>query len=104
MLEQDGVFIKDSGVCKGLGGLKPLDAALAPQAVIINLGQNDYGAPPHQPTTSQWVAAYTHFVRNITATYSSVRANDAGPPRFFLACGSGMRNAAGDPVLLLQNQ
>ena len=34
----------------------------------VAVGQNDYGAPPHRPTRTQWVAAYTSFLQNITAT------------------------------------
>ena len=63
----------------GLGGLEPLDTRLPPHAVVINLGQNDYGAG-HTPSSSLWVAAYSAFVRNISATYGT-------SPEFFLACG-----------------
>ena len=79
MCATDGVFIKTGGVCHGLGGLEPLDVSLPPHAVLINLGQNDYGAD-HIPNTTEWVAAYTDFVKNISATYRST-------PHFFLACG-----------------
>ena len=39
--------------CLGLGGDAPLDTTFAPQAVLINLGGNDYGKPPKCPTTAQ---------------------------------------------------
>ena len=81
MCATDGVFIKSKGVCSGLGGLEPLDVSAPPHAVIINLGQNDYGAG-HIPSSQMWISAYTNFVANITATYHA-----AIPPRFFLACG-----------------
>ena len=54
--------------CLGLGGDAPLDTTFAPQAVLINLGGNDYGKPPKCPTTQQWVQHYPWFVGNISAT------------------------------------
>jgi hypothetical protein len=81
MCATDGVFIQKQGVCGGLGGLEPLDVSTPPHVVVINLGQNDFGAG-HIPSRQLWVAAYTDFVRNITATYAA-----AQPPHFFLACG-----------------
>lgn len=85
MCATDGVFIKSAGVCDGLGGLEPLDTdpALTPHAVIINLGQNDYGSG-HIPSKSLWIKAYTSFVKNISATYGGLASS---PPQFFLACG-----------------
>ena len=73
MCATDGVFVKTGGVCHGLGGLEPLDVSLPPHAVLINLGQDDYGAD-HIPNTTEWVAAYTDFVKNISATYRSMPA------------------------------
>eukprot|EP00729_Bicosta_minor_P007398 gene7398-18685_t len=81
MCATDGVFVKKAGVCNDLGGLQPLDTSTPPHAVIINLGQNDYGAG-HTPTTSHWIAAYTSFLRNISSTYAK---NGAGTAR--AACG-----------------
>jgi hypothetical protein len=72
----DGVFTQEGGICDGLGGLQPLDTSTPPQAMIVDLGSNDYGSG-HIPTTSLWVEAYTDFVRNISATYSP-------PPEIFL--------------------
>ena len=64
-----------------------------PDAVIINLGQNDYGLPAHidpkthkpvkthLPSTAQWTKYYTGFVGDIT------QHNKGKLPQFFLACG-----------------
>jgi hypothetical protein len=84
MCATPGIFVKNASVCTGYGGLEPIDSGFAPHAIIINLGQNDFGSTPdHVPSASMWINAYTAFVRNISATY------DAEPvrPIFFLACG-----------------
>lgn len=58
--------------CPGLGGDAPISAATdgAPDAIVINLGQNDYGKPAHidpktgkqipnhLPSPSQWTTHY----------------------------------------------
>ena len=99
----------------GINTTAPLDPARVPDAVLINLGQNDYGkAPDHLPNRSLWTTHYTSFVQTITSTYLAQKkkknADDSedgedgnnangggggssssnGPPKapaFFLACG-----------------
>ena len=68
-------------------------AALRQDAVVINLGQNDYGKPAHidpktgkpvknhLPSPSQWATHYTWFLGNMTKLYAPK------VPTFFLACG-----------------
>jgi hypothetical protein len=72
--------------CPGLGGNEPLDTPFAPQAVLINLGGNDYGKPPKCPVTEQWVQHYPWFVGNISKTYDGTGAHK---PTFFLVGGYG---------------
>jgi len=81
-------------VCDELAsiGTEPLNATklFMPHAVIIDLGQNDYGMPgPHLPKMSFWVASYTNFVRQIISTYEGGGSalSDYAPPQFFLSCG-----------------
>ena len=71
-------------------------APFEPHAVLINLGQNDYGKPAHVdpstgkpvknhlPPTAMWVRNYAWFLGNITAAQKTA-------PEFFLACG-GMQD------------
>ena len=68
-------------------------AAFEPDAVLINLGQNDYGKPAHidpktgkpvknhLPPTELWVQNYQWFIQNISAKAATK------VPQFFLACG-----------------
>ena len=67
-------------------------APFDPDAVLINLGQNDYGKPAHVdpntgkpvknhlPPTALWILNYQWFIGNITSKATKV-------PQFFLACG-----------------
>ena len=87
--------------CKGsLNASAP--AAWAPQAVLINLGQNDYGKPAHKdpktgkqiknhlPPPALWAQNYGWFIGNITAAAAAANGSAGAaktPPEFFLACG-----------------
>ena len=74
------------------GAKEALDVSESPHAVVINLGQNDYGAPAHidpkthkpvpshLPTREQWTTHYEYFINNMTAAYKT-------EPTFFLVCG-----------------
>ena len=82
------------GPCAHVGGGEE-PAPFAPHVVVINLGQNDYGAPAHTdpkthrqvpshlPTPEQWSSNYELFLDNITAA----TPQGGTPPEFFLACG-----------------
>jgi hypothetical protein len=85
MCSEPGVFVKPSSVCSWVSGAQdPVDFSFAPHAVVINLGQNDFGTTPkHMPSSMLWTTAYTAFVRNISASYAA----QAVDPVFFLACG-----------------
>jgi hypothetical protein len=77
--------------CPG-GENSSIATSFEPDAVLINLGQNDYGRPAHidpktgkpvknhLPPTELWVQNYQWFIANITA-------KAARPPQIFLACG-----------------
>jgi len=80
--------------CPGLGGGAPLTAADGtPDAIVINLGQNDFGKPAHidpvtgkpvpnhLPSPGQWALHYSWFLGNMTALYAP------NLPTYFLACG-----------------
>ena len=82
------------GPCAHVGGGEE-PAPFAPHAVVINLGQNDYGKPAHidpvsgkpmpnhLPSPSQWALHYRWFLGNLTALYSGSSKKQT----FFLACG-----------------
>ena len=86
MCARPAVFVSAEHVCTDLAviGTEPLNATKTfnPHAVLINLGQNDYGVG-HIPTSAVWARAYRAFVEAITGTY-----NDPGRAiQFFLVCG-----------------
>eukprot|EP01052_Picozoa_sp_SAG31_P041540 SAG31_NODE_6329_length_2064_cov_1.551654_2_plen_244_part_00 len=85
--------------CQDLtAGMEPPALDWAPDAVLINLGQNDYGLPAHVdpktghhipnhlPSPTQWTDNYQLFIANITAAAKKVPGNHH-LPHFFLACG-----------------
>jgi hypothetical protein len=83
--------------CKGSLNNSAPATDWAPDAVLINLGQNDYGAPAHKdpktgkelknhrPPPALWAQNYEWFIGNITSAARKSGANT--PPEFFLACG-----------------
>jgi hypothetical protein len=83
--------------CKDLAQGMRAPQPYAPDAVLINLGQNDYGAPAHTdpktgkhvpshlPTPLEWTQNYELFLQNISAAAKAVPGSK--PPQFFLACG-----------------
>ena len=86
MCARPAVFVSAEHVCTDLAaiGTEPLNATKTfnPHAVLINLGQNDYGVG-HIPTSAVWARAYRAFVEEIMGTY-----NDPGRAvQFFLVCG-----------------
>eukprot|EP00026_Physarum_polycephalum_P012618 Phypoly_transcript_12942.p1 GENE.Phypoly_transcript_12942~~Phypoly_transcript_12942.p1 ORF type:complete len:343 (+),score=42.39 Phypoly_transcript_12942:67-1095(+) len=50
-----------------------------PQAVVINLGTNDFSSPP-VPSQVEFENAYIEFIKNLTLAYNP-------HPKFFLVCG-----------------
>ena len=93
MCTAPGVFMKPDQACSELVDIDlPLNNTdmFLPHAVIINLGQNDFGAG-HTPTYTQWLAGYRNFLHEITSTYASQNLMAAPRIQFFLACG-GMAN------------
>jgi len=51
-----------------------------PQAVVINLGTNDFSGGKIVPTQEEFQNTYIQFIANITKAYNP-------PPKFFLVCG-----------------
>eukprot|EP01113_Clastostelium_recurvatum_P008307 TRINITY_DN1390_c0_g2_i1.p1 TRINITY_DN1390_c0_g2~~TRINITY_DN1390_c0_g2_i1.p1 ORF type:complete len:366 (+),score=64.77 TRINITY_DN1390_c0_g2_i1:34-1131(+) len=58
-------------------------AKWSPNAVVINLGTNDYSTKGG-PSQEVFVTAYIAFIKRILASYAS---SSSSPPKIFLACG-----------------
>ncbi|KAN0029869.1 hypothetical protein ACTA71_008006 [Dictyostelium dimigraforme] len=62
-----------------------------PDAVVINLGTNDYSTQP-APSQEQFQSGYIDFIRAIRKYYAQ------SPPEFFLICGPMINNPCCDYV------
>jgi len=70
-------------VANSLGSASPVAwnfSDWVPDAIVINLGTNDYSTSP-QPPEDLFVNAYVSFIQTIQQKYSPYH------PKFFLACG-----------------
>lgn len=78
----------DLSVANSLGSATPDQwnfTQYVPDAVVINLGTNDYSTPP-QPPQDLFVNAYIEFVQTIESKYAPAQ------PKFFLVCGPMIGN------------
>jgi hypothetical protein len=84
----------DAAACDPAGGPNPRwdFSGRAPEAVVINLGQNDFGFPNSQgrPFPAAWRDRYVEYVRRIRAVY----------PRAAIVCAMGGMSAYRDSPAL----
>jgi lysophospholipase L1-like esterase len=82
------------------------DFSWKPQAVIINLGTNDYSTAGNEPTDADFTQAYTSFLEHIRANYSDafilctlgpmLSGTGLTTARKNIAAAVAARNGAGD--------